>query len=60
MNRGFQNWWERINGLIRRVFDIFVSALIVTQTLLMNQTLKTFISRTDKLEGRSIAESQLS
>jgi hypothetical protein len=59
MNRGFQNWWERINGLIRRVLIFLFSALIVTQTLLMNQTIKTFISRTDKLEGRSIAESQL-
>lgn len=36
-----------------------LSALIVTQALLMNDSIKTFISRTDKLEGRSITESQL-
>lgn len=59
MYSSFQNWWERINTLIRRTLVFLFVALIVTQILLMNQTIKTFISRTDKLEGRSISESQL-
>lgn len=59
LNGSFQDWWKRTDGLIRRFLIFLLSALIISQALLMNQTIKTFISRTDKLEGRSIAESQL-
>lgn len=59
MNTGFQDWWNRINNLLYRILIILIAVFMVSQVILMNQTLKTFISRTDKLEGQSIADSQL-
>jgi len=59
LNSGFQDWWERINGFIRRILIFLFAALIISQAMLLNQTIKTFISRTDRLEGISIADSQL-
>lgn len=59
MNNGFNGWWERINKIITKGLFLLFTALIISQFLLLNQTIKTFISRTDKLEGKSIAESQL-
>lgn len=59
MDSSFLSWWSRVNKLIGKVLMILFAVLIITQALLTNQTLKTFISRTDKLEGKSLAESQL-
>lgn len=59
MNSDLQLWWKRIDSFIRRYLIFLLTALIVTQALLMNSTIKTVISRVDKLEGRSIADSQL-
>lgn len=59
MNNGFNGWWSRINTIISKGLVLLFTALIITQFLLMNQTVKTFISRTDQLEGKSIADSQL-
>lgn len=56
---GFNGWWDRINGMISKGLVLLFTALIIAQLLLLNQTVKTFISRTDKLEGISIADSQL-
>lgn len=57
MNSGFQGWWERINDIIKKILVLFFTMLIISQALLMNQKVKTFISRTDKLEGKSISDS---
>lgn len=59
MNIGFQDWWDKINSLLYRILILLFAIFLVSQVILMNQTLKTFISRTDKLEGKSIADSQL-
>jgi len=59
LNSGFNGWWDRINITINKGLILLFSALIISQFLLLNETAKTFISRTDKLEGRSIADSQL-
>ncbi len=59
MNNGFNGWWDRINRGISKGLALLFAALIISQLLLMNPTVKTFMSRTDKLEGKSIAESQL-
>lgn len=59
MNKGYYNWWDRINVLISKGIKLLLAALILSQILIMNQTVKTFISRTDRLEGKSIADSQL-
>lgn len=59
MNGSFQEWWDRLNGLIHRACVLMLAALIIAQAILVNQTLRTFVSRTDRLEGKSIAESQL-
>ncbi|MHB1391799.1 MAG: hypothetical protein ACYCYE_01740 [Clostridia bacterium] len=59
MNNGFNDWCERINKMISKGLALLFTALIISQLLLMNQTVKTFISRTDKLEGKAIADSQL-
>ena len=59
MNSSFQSWWDRIDGLIRKVLLLLFAALIISQALLLSQTIKNIISRIDKLEGRSIADSQL-
>lgn len=57
MNSGFQGWWERINDIIKKILVLLFTMLIISQALLMNQKVKTFISRTDKLEGKSISDS---
>lgn len=57
MNSGFQGWWERINDIIKKILALLFTMLIISQVLLMNQKVKTFISRTDKLEGKSISDS---
>lgn len=59
MNNSFNGWWDRINVFIHKGLLFIISAMIISQFLLLNQNVKTFISRTDKLEGKSIAESQL-
>ena len=59
MNSSFHDWWERINGALSKGLVLLFIALIISQFLLINETAKTFISRTDKLEGKSIADSQL-
>ena len=59
MNKGFNDWWSGINRIIYKGLVLLFTALIISQILLMNQTVKTFISKTDKLEGKSIADSQL-
>jgi len=59
MNTGFQDWWDRVNKAIYRTLIAMFAVFLAAQVILMNQTLKTFISRTDQLEGRSIADSQL-
>jgi hypothetical protein len=59
MNYGFLEWWSRINRLLFRILVLLFVVFVISQASLMNQTLKTYISRTDKLEGRSIAESRL-
>ena len=59
MNSSFQSWWDRIDGLIRKVLLLLFAALIISQALLLSQTIKNIISRIDKLEGKSIADSQL-
>lgn len=59
MNSGFQDWWNRINNSLYRILAVLFAVFLISQVILLNQTLKTFISRTDKLEGKSIADSQL-
>ena len=59
MNSSFQSWWGRVDGLIRKALLLLFAALIISQALLLNQAIRTFISRIDKLEGKSIADSQL-
>jgi hypothetical protein len=59
MNNSYYGWWNRINALIYKGIVLLLAALILTQVFLMNQTVKTVISRTDRLEGKSIADSQL-
>ena len=59
MDNGYHSWWNRINVLISKGIVILLAALILTQVFLMNQNVKTVISRTDRLEGKSIADSQL-
>jgi hypothetical protein len=59
MNTGFQDWWSRIDILLHRLLVFLFAVFLISQAVLLNQTLKTFISRTDKLEGKSIADSQL-
>lgn len=59
MNTGFQEWWSRVNNILYRILAVLFAIFLAAQLILLNQTLKTFISRTDKLEGRSIADSQL-
>ena len=59
MNSSFNGWWDRINCRIKKGLVLLFTVLIISQFLLMNETAKTFISRTDKLEGKSIADSQL-
>lgn len=57
MNKDIQSWWTKINRLIKKILFLLFTLLIITQGLLINQTAKTFISRTDKLEGKSINDS---
>ncbi len=59
MNSSYQDWWSRIDRLINRIMTVFFAVLIISQILLLNQTAKNLISRTDKLEGKSVADSQL-
>lgn len=59
MNSGFNEWWDKVNRRLNKGLVLLFTALIISQFLLMNQTVKTFISRTDKLEGISVADSQL-
>ncbi|HOE57490.1 MAG TPA: hypothetical protein PLL98_02625 [Bacillota bacterium] len=59
MGSSFYGWWEKADILITRLVAILFAVLIASQALLMNNTAKTFISRTDKYEGKAIAESQL-
>jgi len=59
LNGSFQEWWDRVNSLISRAIVLLFAVLIISQVVLMNRTLRTFVSRTDRLEGKSIAESQL-
>jgi len=59
LNNDFNGWWNKVNNTISKGLILFFSALIISQFLLLNETVKTFISRIDKLEGRSIADSQL-
>ncbi len=59
MNNGYYSWWNRINALINKGIVVLLAALILIQVFLMNQNVKTVISRTDRLEGISIADSQL-
>jgi hypothetical protein len=59
VNSSFQSWWGRVDGLIRKALLLLFAALIISQALLLNQAIRTFISRIDKLEGKSIADSQL-
>lgn len=59
MNYGFMEWWCRINRLLFRILVLLFAMFVISQASLMSQTLKTYISRTDKLEGRSISESIL-
>lgn len=59
MNTGFQEWWSRVNKIICRAIVVLFVIFLAAQGILLNQTLKTFISRTDQLEGKSIADSQL-
>jgi hypothetical protein len=59
VNKDFSKWWEVINKHISKVLVLLFSALLVSQFLLMNNNIKTIMSRTDKLEGISIEDSQL-
>lgn len=59
MNTGFLEWWSRVNKIICRAVVVLFVVFLAAQGILLNQTLKTFISRTDQLEGKSIADSQL-
>lgn len=59
MNNSYYSWWSRINAIMHKGIILLLAALILTQVFLMNQTVKTIISRTDRLEGISIADSQL-
>lgn len=59
MNNDFIKWWEKINKNIFKVLVPFFLILLISQFLLMNNDIKTIMSRTDKLEGISIEESQL-
>ena len=59
MNYGFWEWWSRINRLLFRILVFLFAMFAISQASLMSQTIKTYISMTDKLEGRSIAESRL-
>ncbi len=45
--------------LIIRILTFLFAVLMVSQALLINNATKGFISRADKLEGKSVAESQL-
>jgi hypothetical protein len=57
LSKDFQSWWTKINRLIKKILFFLFAVLIVSQGLLNNKTAKTFISRTDKLEGESITDS---
>jgi hypothetical protein len=59
LNNGFSSWWSRINRIISKGLVLLFAGLIISQFLLMNQTIKTFLSSTEMLEGKSIADSQL-
>lgn len=59
MNDSLNSWWDRINAVIGRGIVLLLATLILSQILMMNQTVKATISRTDRLEGKSVADSQL-
>lgn len=59
MGSGFYEWWENIDRKVSKALIVMFSLFIISQILLINQTAKTFISRTDRLEGISVEDSQL-
>lgn len=59
MSSGYYDWWRRVNAFLGRGIIVLLAALILSQIFLMNQTARAVLSRTDRLEGKSIADSQL-
>lgn len=53
------NWCDKIDGRLRKLLVFLLVSIIVLQLVFLNQTVRTFLSRTDKLEGKSVADSQL-
>lgn len=59
MSMGFKGWLGKVDIWAARILVILFTMLAASQILLLNHTLKSFISRIDKLEGKSISDSQL-
>lgn len=53
------NWWDRINIRLDKMLACLLTLMILTQLVSLNQSARTFLSRTDKLEGKSVEDSQL-
>lgn len=59
MNGSFPLFWERINNSLKKLLIFLFTLLIFSQALLMNQNARMTISRTDRLEGTAISDSNL-
>lgn len=59
MQNGLYGWWYRTNAFLGKVITLLLAALILCQVALLSQTAREAISRTDRLEGKSIVDSQL-
>jgi len=55
----FRDWWDRINIKLDKLLMLMLSLLLITQVVFLNQNTRTILSRIDRLEGSSVADSQL-
>ncbi|MGE5632517.1 MAG: hypothetical protein ACM3TR_15700 [Caulobacteraceae bacterium] len=53
------NWWDKVSMRLVKLLILLFAMFMFIQFMFLNQTLKTFLSRTDKLEGKSVADSEL-
>lgn len=58
-DKDLKNWWDKIDSRLSKLFIGMLSLLLFTQLIFMNQSIRTFLSGTEKLEGKTVAESQL-
>lgn len=52
-------YWDRINKRLNKLFIFMMSLLIITQVAILNPNIRLLLSRIDRLEGKSVNDSQL-